>query len=92
MNFLELRGSKAGISFKNDELKIFTEIEGTLCDIHPRLPNAAAEQGHAKHIRHFIDCVQDGREPIISPENGVDMIKILMAIYESAHTGEAVKI
>ncbi|PZE21585.1 hypothetical protein [Paenibacillus xerothermodurans] len=34
---LELRGSKAGVSFKHEDLKLFTEIEGTLCDIRPRL-------------------------------------------------------
>nr|WP_243633157.1 Gfo/Idh/MocA family oxidoreductase [Paenibacillus xerothermodurans] len=47
---------------------------------------------HGKHIEHFIDCVQNGTQPILLPEHGVDMIKIIMAIYESARTGEAVKL
>lgn len=91
-NFLELRGTKAGASFKNDELKLFTEIEGILCDIHPRLPKENGNHGHGQHIHHFVDCVVRGAVPIITPEDGIDMIKILMAVYESAQTGEAVKL
>jgi predicted dehydrogenase len=92
MKFLELRGSKAGFNLKNDDLKIFSEIEGVLCDIHPRLAKDNGDQGHGKHIHHFIDCISNGTEPILSPEHGVDMIKILMSLYESADTGEAVRL
>lgn len=90
MNFLELRGSNAGISFKKGELKIFSEIEGTLCDIYPRLPKEGGE--HGKQIYHFIDCVKNGTEPIVLPEHGVNMIQILTAIYESARIGSEVKL
>ncbi|PAD75156.1 Gfo/Idh/MocA family protein [Paenibacillus campinasensis] len=92
MNFLELRGTQAGFSMKNDELKLFTELEGALCDIYPRIPIEKGDQGHSKHIDHFVDCIANGTEPIILPEHGVDMIKILMALYESAETGELVKL
>ncbi|CAG7618771.1 Gfo/Idh/MocA family protein [Paenibacillus allorhizosphaerae] len=90
MNFLELRGSKAGASFKKGELKLFSEIEGVLCDIAPRLPKDIG--GHEKHLHHFIDVVKGRAEPINTPDTGVDMIKILSAIYESARTGSEVKL
>jgi len=92
MNFLELRGSKAGFSLKNEDLKIFTELEGSLCDIYPRLATRSGDNGHSKHIDHFVDCITNGTEPIIRPEHGVDMINILMSLYESAETGEMVKL
>jgi predicted dehydrogenase len=90
MNFLELRGTKAGCSFKKGELKLFTEIEGVLCDIHPNLRKDVA--GHEQHIQHFVNVVQGRAEAINTPETGVDMIKILSAIYESARTGSEVKL
>ncbi|CAG7596389.1 Inositol 2-dehydrogenase/D-chiro-inositol 3-dehydrogenase [Paenibacillus solanacearum] len=90
MNFLELRGSRAGASFKKGELKLFSEIEGILCDIAPRLPKDVG--GHEKHLHHFVDVVQGHAEPVNTPETGVDMIKILSAIYESARTGSEVKL
>lgn len=88
--FLELRGSEAGFNFSNRELKLFTEIEGVPCNITPVL--AADHSGHTDNIRHFVDCVQLRAKPTIVPEGGVDMIKILCAIYESAETGSEVKL
>lgn len=88
--FLELRGSEAGIDFTNNQLKLFTEIGGTPCDIMPKLP--PDNQGHTANINHFVDCVQRRAEPIILPEFGVDMIKILSAIYASAESGSEVKL
>lgn len=89
-HFLELRGTDAGFSLVNDTLKIFTEVEGALCDIYPRLPSDRG--GHARYIAHFVDCILRGAQPTLTPEEGVDMIKILSAIYESARLGEEVKL
>jgi predicted dehydrogenase len=90
MNFVELRGTKAGVKFQRGDVKVFTEVEGTLCDLIPKLKKEG--NGHAEHIHHFIDCLQGRAEPIIVPEDGVHMIKILSAIYESARTGSEVKL
>jgi len=89
--FLELRGSAAGCSLINDDLKLMTEIEEVLCDITPRLSKKDVRP-HAQNIHHFIDCVLGKAEPIIKSEDGVDMIKILSAIYESAEIGAEVRL
>jgi predicted dehydrogenase len=88
MNFLELRGTKAGFSLRNSELKIFGEIEGVLCNIEPKL--AQDSGGHKANIEHFIKCIQGSAKPIFVPEQGVQMIKILSAIYESAESNREV--
>jgi predicted dehydrogenase len=88
MNFLELRGTKSGCHFKNGSLKLFTEMEGVLCDIHPKL--SQDHGGHTQNIHHFVDAVLGRSEPIFKPQSGVDMIRILSAIYESAQTGREV--
>jgi predicted dehydrogenase len=89
MNYYELRGAKSGVSFKNGDLKIFSEIEGTLADIVPRLLDQSTPN-HTRNIHHFIDVLQHRSKPIISPDQGVDMIKILSAVYESAQIGKEV--
>ena len=85
--FVELRGTKAGIKIENDELSVFGEKYGTQYDESPR---PRGEYGHCVAIRHFVDVVLNGAEPIFTPGQGVDMIKILNGIYLSAETGKEV--
>lgn len=87
--FYELRGTKAGASFRNGQLKLFTELAGTLCDLTPRIPSEGGSI-HASHIHHFINVLQGRAEPVNRPEDGVDMISILSAVYESARRGREV--
>lgn len=91
VNFYELRGTKAGASFKNGKLKIFTEVEEKLWNVEPEIGNHHTGD-HANNINHFVDVVQGRAEAIFTPEQGVDMIKILDAIYKSAKTGHEVRL
>lgn len=52
-------------------------------DIHGQ-PNGFGVQS----IRHFADCVIEGREPIISLQDGLENTRVLVAIHESARTRE----
>ena len=93
-NFVELMGTKAGAklqSVNDEELTIYGESNGTIVNIAPIIqknPNAPGD--HAKNINHFIDCLVSGAKPVFVPQQGVDMIKILMAVYKSAETGREV--
>ncbi|WP_239616057.1 Gfo/Idh/MocA family protein [Cohnella mopanensis] len=87
--FLEWRGTEGGFSLINDKLRLFTENEGVLIDQQPIFPEAAIPQ-HTANIQHFIGCVLGRETPIITPDHGVDMIKILSAIYESAERGREI--
>ncbi|MBQ7637676.1 MAG: Gfo/Idh/MocA family oxidoreductase [Clostridia bacterium] len=86
--FVELRGTKAGINWQDKGAEIYTEENGRLLDTEI-LP-AREDNGHLNNIRNFIDVLTNGAEPCYRPEQGVDMIKILCAIYESAQTGREV--
>lgn len=92
-NFVELRGSKAGFSLENmrGTLKIFSETEGALTDISPK-PTLAGPHQHGANLHHFVDVIKGRAQPTNRPEHGVDMIKILSAIYESAKTGAEVRL
>ena len=86
--FVELRGTRAGLSWSDGGVKIFSEENGELTDTVS--PTVNQENGHRNNLKHFYDVVIDGAEPQFKPQQGIDMIKILCAIYESARTGKEV--
>ena len=86
--YVELRGTKAGLKWDENEVEFFTEDEGQLLDITPK--GKMETDGHKYNIQNFIDVLTDGAEPVFKPSQGVDMIKILCAIYESAEKGKEI--
>jgi predicted dehydrogenase len=89
-SFVELRGDKAGINFKNGDLQIFGECGGILTDTRPHVGKDTG--GHKENIYHFIDVIKGEAEPCFTIDQGIDIIKIISAIYESARTGSEVKL
>ncbi len=91
--FVELRGDKAGFTWQYDEpyLAVFGEdAEGNLVNDVPQLEGPWF--GHERNLAHFVDVVLHGAQPDFVPQQGVNMIKILRAIYESAETGKEVQL
>lgn len=86
--FVELRGTKAGLNWQDGEVEFYTEEYGKCLDVIPT--NYATDREHARNLRHFYDVVIEGAEPCFKPQQGIDMIKILCAVYESARTGREV--
>ena len=86
--FVELRGTKSGLTWKDGKLEIYTEEAGELVDLS--MPNLEERSGHQNNLRHFYDVVIDGKEPDFVPQQGIDMIKILCAMYESAEKGREI--
>jgi predicted dehydrogenase len=89
--FYELRGTKAGASWSSatQKLKIFTEEFGKTIDYLPNIDDKEISI-HTANLRHFANVVLNGAEPMFVPQQGVDMVKILEAIYKSAETGREV--
>ncbi len=94
MRFVELRGTKAGSKWDSDEnkLKIFTEADGVTVDFIPGIKNEKGVQIHEANLRHFADCLLNGTEPMFVPQQGVNMVKILRAIYQSAEEGREIRL
>lgn len=92
-NFVDLRGTKAGAT--NDtydkKFRIFTEDNGVLVDLEPKFPENQTYK-HVQNLYHFFDVVQGKAEPDFVPVQGLNMIKILEAMYKSAELGEEVKL
>lgn len=85
--FVELRGDKAGLSWNGGRADIFYEVNGKQKN---KKVSGRMFDGHKNNISHFIDVLEGKAEPIFVPEQGIDMIKILSAIYESSKTGKEV--
>ena len=92
--FFELRGTKSGAcwSSANEKLGIYEEEFGRTVDYLPNINNTKGVQIHEANLRHFADVLLNGAEPMFVPEQGVNMVKILEAIYKSAETGKEVQL
>lgn len=91
--FVELRGEKAGSEWNScdGQLKIFTEENGATVDLIPHVVKHPY-CNHCGMIHHFAEVLLEGKEPIFIPEQGLNMVKILEGIYESAKTGREVRL
>lgn len=50
----------------------------------------AFNQGYPHELRHFVDCVRNDLDPIVTGEDGKAVLELIYAAYESAHTGRKV--
>ncbi|MBO5051846.1 MAG: Gfo/Idh/MocA family oxidoreductase [Clostridia bacterium] len=92
--FLELRGSKSGCAWSAQEnrLRLFTEEYGKTVDITPATDDTRCTPIHEANLRHFADVLLNGAEPMFVPQQGLDMIKILEAMYRSAESGQEIRL
>jgi predicted dehydrogenase len=52
----------------------------------------AFNQGYPQELKHFIECVRGNKDPLVTGEDGRAVLEILCAAYESARTGQKVKL
>ena len=89
-NGIELYGSKGGAKL-DPELRIAKELNGYLVNVDLDIKTALSFEGlFENEIAHFVDCVANGAECRAPAEDGVELMKILCAVYESARTGREV--
>ena len=93
----ELFGTKGGIKLcqvTNDAptaLTISTVVNDYLADITPDIDNYIdSREQFTAEMEHFVDCCLNGTPCNASAEDGLEIMKILDAIYESARTGHEV--
>lgn len=87
---IELFGTKAGAKL-DPSLELYTEVNDYLADVSLAAPTALDFSDlFANEINHFVSCLTDGI-PCLSPaQDGVEIMTILDAVYESARTGHEV--
>ncbi|WP_141503418.1 Gfo/Idh/MocA family protein [Paenibacillus luteus] len=90
---VKLYGEKGGFEI-DPETVIVTEQNNTILNVYPQTDSKGFEFNGAfqNEINHFIDCVTSGEQPISPVEDGVEIMKILIGIYESAAKGAEVRL
>ncbi|HKQ38738.1 MAG TPA: Gfo/Idh/MocA family oxidoreductase [Verrucomicrobiae bacterium] len=50
----------------------------------------AFNQGYPQELRHFVQCVREDKQPLVTAEDGRAVMEIMYAAYQSARTGQKV--
>ena len=52
----------------------------------------AFNQGYPHELQHFIDCVQNNKQPVVTGEDGRAVLEIIYAAYASAGSGKKIQL
>jgi predicted dehydrogenase len=87
---IELFGTKGGAKL-SPELELYSEINDYMADVTLDAETSLSFEGlFVNEINHFVSCIVDGT-PCLSPaQDGIEIMSILDAIYQSAETGHEV--
>ena len=89
---IQFFGTKGGAKL-DPQVEIFSEENGYLVDLSFNKDTSLSFDGlFCREMNHFVDCVMNGTPCRAPAEDGVELMKILDAIYESAKTGHEVVI
>lgn len=90
---VKLYGEKGGAEIE-PQLVIVQERHNTILNVTPQIDNLGFdfEGAFTNEIHHFVACCLTGTQPISPVEDGVEIMKMLCAIYESAATGQEIKL
>jgi len=91
LTYIELYGNKAGLSIEPD-LNIYSEVNDYLVDTKPVIDPSRYDFQYIfdQEIAHFIECVRNGAPCRNPAEEGLELMRILDAIYRSAKEGEEI--
>jgi predicted dehydrogenase len=89
---LEFFGTRAGARL-NPQLEFFTDLNGYSVNITPSGDTSLSFDGlFRKEINHFVDCVLHETTCKSPAEDGVELMRMIDAIYESGRLGKEVLI
>jgi predicted dehydrogenase len=80
-------GDKGGAELE-PQLKMVTEKYDTVLNLNPQIDKLSFDMAaFHREIGHFVELVKGTAEPMAQVSDGLEMMKILRAIYESADKG-----
>ncbi|TVY08975.1 Gfo/Idh/MocA family protein [Paenibacillus cremeus] len=85
---VKLFGDKGGAEIE-PSLMLVSEKYDTIVNLLPQIdrPSFNANAAFQNEIDHFISCCQSGSTPISPVEDGLEIMKMLCGVYESAEKG-----
>lgn len=90
---VKLYGDKGGVEIE-PELTMIAEKYDTILNVAPQTDSKSINitEAFCNEVNHFLSCVQSGETPISPVEDGLNIMKILCGIYESAAKGQEVQL
>lgn len=90
---VKLYGENGGAEVE-PELAIVKEQHETILNITPQIDLLSFDFAGSfiNEINHFVDCCMNNVQPISTVEDGIEVTKMLTAIYESAATNQEIKL
>ena len=85
--YSNLIGTKGGADV--EPFRVYKDMHGATVDITPGFPQ---QEGHVTEVKHFVDCLVNGQKLVATGEHGLEIIRILDALYKSAATGKEIKL
>ena len=92
-SIVKVFGTRGGFEV-DPEVAIATEKHDIMVNITPQTDSRGFDFKRAfqAEIDHFVECALEGKEPISPVEDGVEVMKMLRAVYESAEKGGEVRL
>lgn len=87
---VRIYGARGGAGLA-PHLTIHTELAGQLVDVRPVVAQSLVG-GHAQEMRAFVAAVQRGETDTLAAEQGLELMRVIDAIYASAAAGVEVVI
>lgn len=81
-------GTKGTIEFDTHARQFFLTREGSRCEQF----NLQASRGFVEQMTHFLECLQEDRQPITSPDEQIGSLRAVLGAYRSVETGHAIRI
>ncbi len=73
-------------------LSLTQEKHRTMVSYEPKIPGGNNLNTHYAEMKAFVECIRDGKEPLVTGEHGLMVAKIMDAIYKSSEEGKEVQI
>ena len=96
---LDVYGSEGSVIIENDQVKAWELRSGEPNPVPPEpvgfIGGTSAKdiwvEAHERQIQDVVSALREGREPLVTGPEGRKPLEIVLAVYESARTGETVK-
>lgn len=92
---VEITGTDGQINFRNDDYTpvVIEERSETASSGSVIVPvNPTMVNPYYKELEHFLSCLESGEKPLVTPQDGIEAVRIAEAAITSITTGEPVEL
>lgn len=92
VSYADLFQGNSALTYSTDGYDYAAEKAGTTQGWSFTMYEEAFNQGYPQELSHFIDCVRNDKEPLVTGHDGRAVLEIIYAAYESARSGQKVSL